>query len=58
MIWYDARTGEPIAPGEGEDGGPPSFEYYYCPECGVARELEWHLREMICAVCRVVLLVR
>lgn len=56
MIWYDYRTGEPVAPGEAEDGGPPSFEYYYCPECGQARELTMKMFYMLCAHCRTILL--
>ncbi len=33
MIWYDAHTREPVAPGSCEDGGIPSIEGYNCHNC-------------------------
>lgn len=56
MIWYDAETHKAIAPGEGEDGGPPSFDSYYCRRCKANRRLIPKMRAMICEVCHLVLL--
>lgn len=58
MIWYDAQTHEAVAPGEAEDGGPPSFDFYYCRHCKVARKMAEKLRAMICVECQTVLLYR
>lgn len=33
MIWYDAMTAEPVAPGACEDAGAPSIEGYDCVNC-------------------------
>lgn len=56
MIWYDARTREPVAPPEGEDGGPPSIEGYYCSDCGKHVNLQWKMHHMLCAECKLILL--
>lgn len=56
MIWYDAQTHEAIAPGEAEDGGPPSFDFYYCRQCKAKRRLIPKMRAMICEECRLILL--
>lgn len=61
MIWYDADTGEPIAPGEAEDGGPPSIDFYYCPSCNMARGIKLEAQApycMVCDTCGLILLVR
>lgn len=56
MIWYDAQTHKAVAPGEAEDGGPPSFTSYYCRRCQTTRSLVPKMRAMICETCRLVLL--
>lgn len=58
MIWYDARNRHPVAPGEGEDGGPPSIDFYYCYNCKVARHMKWSHKLMLCAVCSTTLLIQ
>lgn len=39
MIWYDARTKQPVAPGSCEDAGVPSIDGYYCPSCDAKQPL-------------------
>ena len=41
MIWYDVETKEPVAPGAGEDAGPPSIEGYHCPSCSEFKRLDF-----------------
>lgn len=56
MIWYDASTGEPVAPGACEDGGPASVSFYDCLTCEQKRPVKYDQALAICMVCHAPLL--
>lgn len=59
MIWYDIKTLEPVAPGQCEDGGTPSIDFYWCTKCKTERRLGYLTYTIgCCEVCKEELLVR
>lgn len=46
MIWYDAITKEPIAPGACEDSGVPSIDGYTCQKCKYEVKVQYEQQEI------------
>lgn len=58
MIWRSAQTFEPVAPGSGEDGGPPSVEHRWCPNCKTERHLVYDGKAgCYCEECQFLILI-